>query len=168
MTREIEFLAREAVRGRLNRRDFLGRAAALGLALPAASKLLASTALAQAPQKGGTLKVGLVGGESTNSLDPATWLSQVPQVFGKTWGETLVYSKPEDGSPVPLLAESWEASDDVKQWRFKIRKGVTFHDGKEMTAEDVVATLKRHADPNTESGASGAIANIADVKADGG
>jgi len=167
MTREIEFLAREALRGRLNRRDFLGRAAALGLTLPVASKLLSSTALAQGPQKGGDLIVGLVGGESTNSLDPASWLSQVPQVFGKTWGETLVYSNPEDGSPVPLLAESWEASDDVKQWTFKIRKGVTFHDGKEMTAEDVVATLKRHADPEGKSGALGLMEGIAEMKADG-
>ena len=71
MSRELDFLAREAVRGRLTRREFLGRAAALGLTLPAATKLLSSTALAQGPQKGGDLLVGLVGGESTNSLDPA-------------------------------------------------------------------------------------------------
>ena len=89
--------------------------------------------LAQGPQKGGDLLVGLVGGESTNSLDPAEQLTQVPQVFTKTWGETLVYAEPEDSSPMPMLAESWEASDDVKEWRFKIRKGVTFHDGKELT-----------------------------------
>jgi peptide/nickel transport system substrate-binding protein len=168
MSRELDFLAREAVRGRLNRREFVGRAAALGLTLPAATQLLSSTALAQEPQKGGDLLVGLVGGESTNSLDPAKILTQVPQVFSKCWGETIVYADPKDASAQPMLAESWEASDDVKEWRFKIRKGVTFHDGKELTAEDVVATLKRHSDPTTESGASGAIANIADVKADGG
>ena len=57
----------------------------------------------------------------------------MPQIFTKTWGETLVYADPEDSSAVPMLAESWEASDDVKEWRFKIRKGVTFHDGKELT-----------------------------------
>jgi len=167
MSAELEYLAREAVRGRLNRREFLGRAAALGLALPAATKLLTSTALAQGPQRGGDLICGLVGGESTNSLDPATLASQVPQVFSKCWGETLVYSKPEDGSPVPLLAESWEASDDVKEWRFKIRQGVTFHDGKSMTPDDVVATLRRHSDPNAKSGALGILENIADMKVDG-
>ena len=167
MTKELEFLAREAVRGRLNRREFLGRAAALGFTATMASNLLTSSALAQTPQKGGTLKVGLVGGESTNSLDPATWLSQVTQVFGKCWGETLVFSKPEDGSPVPLLAESWEASDDVKQWSFKIRKGVTFHDGKELTPDDVVATLKRHANPEGKSGALGIVEPLTDIKADG-
>ena len=108
MSRELEYLASEAIRGRVSRRTFLGRAAALGVALPVASKLLSSTALAQGPQKGGNLVCGLVGGESTNSLDPATWLSQVPQIFGKCWGETLVYAAPEDGSPRGMLAESWK------------------------------------------------------------
>src|SRR6185436_6725954 len=91
MSNELDFLAIEAVRGRLSRREFLGRAAALGLALPVATKLLSSTALAQGPQKGGDLVCGLVGGESTNSLDPALTLTQVPQIFIKCWGETLVY-----------------------------------------------------------------------------
>ena len=167
MSQELDFLAREAARGRISRRNFLGRAAALGMTLPVASKLLTSTVLAQGPQKGGDLVVGLVGGESTNSLDPGSWLSQVPQVFGKTWGETLVYAGPEDASPQPMLAESWGASDDVKQWSFKIRKGVTFHDGKELTPDDVVATLRRHSDPNTESGAKGVMEGIEDIKADG-
>ena len=66
-----------------------------------------------------------------------------------------------------MLAESWEASDDVKEWRFKIRKGVTFHDGKELTPDDVVATLKRHSDPNSKSGALGVLGDIADMKVDG-
>jgi peptide/nickel transport system substrate-binding protein len=167
MTRQLEFLAREAALGRMNRREFLGRAAALGITAAAASHLLATSALAQTPQRGGALTVGLVGGESTNSLDPATWLSQVPQVFGKIWGETLVYSNPQDGSPVPLLAESWGASDDVKEWRFKIRRGVTFHNGKEMTPDDVVATLKRHSDPAGKSGALGLMEGIQEIKADG-
>jgi peptide/nickel transport system substrate-binding protein len=167
MTKELEFLAREAARGRLNRREFLSRAAGLGLSATMASHLLTTTALADTPQRGGALKVGLVGGESTNSLDPATWLSQVPQVFGKCWGETLVYSNPKDGSPVPLLAESWQASDDVKQWTFKIRKDVKFHDGSLLKPDDVVATLKRHADPQGKSGALGLMEGIKEVKADG-
>ena len=167
MSRELDFLAREAVRGRLNRREFLGRAAALGLTLPAATQLLSSTALAQGPQKGGDLLVGMVGGESTNSLDPAEQLTQVPQVFTRTWGETLVLADPATSAATPVLAESWEASDDVKEWRFKIRKGVTFHDGKELTPDDVVATIKRHSNPDSKSGALGVLGDIADLKVDG-
>jgi peptide/nickel transport system substrate-binding protein len=168
MSNELDFLAREAARGRVSRRAFLGRAAALGVTLPAASKLLTSKVLAQGPQRGGDLVCGLAGGESTNTLDPALWTTQVSQNFGKCWGETIVYADPETSGPAPMLAESWEASDDVKQWTFKIRSGVTFHDGKELTPDDVVATFKRHSDPAAKSGASGVMANIAEVKADGG
>jgi peptide/nickel transport system substrate-binding protein len=111
--------------------------------------------------------MGLSGGESTNSLDPATWLTQVPQNFGTTWGETIVLQSPEDGSPQPVLAESWEASDDADEWHFKIRKGVTFHNGKELTPEDVAQTIRRHSDEDTESAALGVLRDIEDISVDG-
>ena len=141
MSNELDYLSRRVAAGRLSRRDFLGRAAALGVTASMANSLLAGAARAQAPQKGGDLRMGLTGGESTNSLDPAKWLTQVPQNFGSTWGELLVLQSPEDGSPQPVLAESWEASDDASQWRFKIRRGITFHDGKDLTPEDVAQAV---------------------------
>lgn len=167
MSKELDFLSRCVAAGKMNRRDFIGRAAALGASAAFANSLLTSAAQAQAPQKGGELKMGLVGGESTNSLDPATWLSQVPQNFGLTWGEHLVVQSPEDGSAQPVLAESWEASDDATEWRFRIRKGVTFHDGKELTPEDVVQTLRRHSDENTKSAALGVLTDIDNMSVDG-
>src|SRR5690606_11482163 len=142
MSNELDYLCRMAVSGRLSRRDFLGRAGALGITASLANSLLTGAARAQGPQKGGALRMGLTGGESTNSLDPAKWLTQVPQNFGSTWGELLVLQSPEDGSPQPVLAESWEASTAAKEWRFKIRKGITFHNGKEMTPEDVAQTFR--------------------------
>ena len=132
MSKELEFLSRLAAAGRLDRRAFLGRAAALGIGATFANSLLASAVRAQGPQKGGDLRMGLTGGESTNSLDPATWLTQVPQNFGSTWGELLVLQSPEDGSPQPMLAESWEASADAPNG-IQDPKGVTFHNGKELT-----------------------------------
>src|SRR5690606_14829610 len=87
--------------------------------------------------------------------------------FGSTWGELLVLQSPEDGSPQPLLAESWEASDDAAEWHFKIRSGVTFHNGKELTAEDVAQTLRRHSDEKTESAALGVMRDVADIAVDG-
>ncbi len=61
----------------------------------------------------------------------------------------------------------WGSSDDAKVWTFKIRKGVQFHDGKEMTPDDVVATMERHSDANSKSGALGIMGGIENVKKDG-
>ena len=167
MSNELDYLSRLAAAGRMNRRDFLGRAAALGVTATFANTLLAGAARAQAPQKGGDLRMGLTGGESTNSLDPAKWLTQVPQNFGSTWGELLVLQSPEDGSPQPVLAESWEASDDAKEWRFKVRKGITFHNGKDLTPEDVAQTYRRHSDEKTESAALGVLRGLGEIAVDG-
>ncbi|MFA5537886.1 MAG: ABC transporter substrate-binding protein [Gemmobacter sp.] len=167
MNDELRYLLARAAQGKHSRRAFLGRAGALGVTAAMANGLLASAVSAQAPQKGGHLRMGLQGGESTNSLDPATWLTQVPQNFGSTWGELLVLQSPEDGSPQPVLAESWEASADAAEWHFKIRKGVTFHNGKDLTPEDVAQTLRRHSDENTESAALGVLRDIASIDVDG-
>ena len=53
----------------------------------------------------------------------------------------------------PRLAESWTPSEDGQVWRFKLRQGVTFHDGAPLTAEDVAATFNRLADPDVGSNA---------------
>lgn len=167
MSSELEFLSRRVASGKMSRRDFLGRAAALGVTATFANTLLDTAARAQGPKKGGALKMGLVGGESTNSLDPGQWLTQVPQNFGLTWGETMIVQSPEDGSAQPVLCESWEASDDAAEWRFKIRKGVTFHNGKDMTPEDVAQTFRRHSDEKTKSAALGVLTDIDQISVDG-
>jgi peptide/nickel transport system substrate-binding protein len=166
MSNELEFLSRHVAMGRLSRRDFLGRAAALGVTAPFANMLLSGAAMAQSPVKGGILKAGLQGGEATNSLDPASFLSQVPFSFGKCWGDYLVRLN-RDGSLENKLAEEIGASDDAKTWTMKIRQGVEFHNGKTVTAEDVAATITRHADANSKSGALGILTNITGVKASG-
>lgn len=51
----------------------------------------------------------------------------------------------------PDLAESWAANADLTEWRFRLRKGVTFHDGTPCTAQDVVATFNLLLDPHTVS-----------------
>ena len=167
MSQELAYLGRLVAAGRLDRRAFLGRAAALGVSATLANSIIAGAVRAHGPVKGGALRMGMVGGESTNSLDPATWLTQVPQNFGSTWGELLVLQSPEDGSPQPVLAESWEASDDAAEWRFRIRQGVTFHDGKDLTPEDVAQTIRRHTDENTQSAAFGVLTDIQEVSVDG-
>ncbi|WP_442580206.1 ABC transporter substrate-binding protein [Mesorhizobium sp. ASY16-5R] len=166
MSNELDFLSRTVIGGKLSRRDFLGRAAALGVTATFANSLLSSAAKAQTPVKGGVLKAGMQGGAATDSLDPASWSSQVPYFFGRQWGEQLVQID-ATGVLQPALATEWGASDDGKKWTFKIRKGVQFHNGKEMAPADVVATMERHSDANSKSGALGLMGGIDNVKADG-
>src|SRR5688500_9796276 len=126
MSNELDYLSRRVAAGILSRRDFLGRAAALGVTATFANSLLSTAARAQGPVKGGVLKAGLVGGESTNSLDPALFMTQVPFAFGKQWGELLLEIAP-DGGIENRIAEEIGASDDAKVWTLKIRDGVEFH-----------------------------------------
>src|SRR5919197_3850289 len=166
MSNELEFLSRYVAKGKLSRRDFLGRAAALGVSATFANSLLASAVRAEGPVKGGILKAGLVGGESTNSLDPALFMTQVPFAFGKMWGEMIVELAP-DGGLEYRIAEEIGSSDDAKTWTVKIRDGIEFHNGKTVTAGDVAATLERHSDEKSKSGALGYMKGIESIKVNG-
>ncbi|CAN7353167.1 ABC transporter substrate-binding protein [Ensifer adhaerens] len=148
----------------LSRRGFLAGTAALGLAAGFGGTLAATDARAQEPKRGGHLKLGLKGGATTDSLDPAAYSGSVSFVIGHLWGDTLVESDPKTGAPLPALAESWEPSADASEWTFKIRGDVSFHDGSKLTVADVVATLKRHADEGSKSGALGLMRSIKTIE----
>jgi peptide/nickel transport system substrate-binding protein len=60
----------------------------------------------------------------------------------------------------PELAEKWESNEDGTEWTFHLVKGVKFHDGKELTANDVVYTFKRLIDPASGSEAAATLAFI--------
>lgn len=164
---ELDFLTSQVKRHRISRRDFLGRATALGVTLAAAGSLYSTALKAATPNTGGTLRIGVNGGETSDSLDPTTYGTQVHLPLSRAWADQLVQVSPDDGSPIPGLAESWEPSDDVKTWTFTIRKGVVFHNGKELTAEDCVQTLKRHSAPDSTSGALGLFKDFASIEAQG-
>ncbi|WP_116390206.1 twin-arginine translocation signal domain-containing protein, partial [Mesorhizobium sp. LCM 4577] len=70
MSQEFDRLSRRFASGLLSRREFLGGAAALGVSATLANSLVAASANAQAPRKGGILRAGLQGGAATDSLDP--------------------------------------------------------------------------------------------------
>lgn len=166
MNDELRYLLARAAQGKHSRRAFLGRAAALGVSAGVAGTLLSTAARAQGPVKGGHLKMGMGGGESTNSLDPALALSQVPFSYLRLFGDTLVHITP-DGRIDPRIAEEVTSSDDAGTWYFRIRKGVEFHNGKTVTPEDVMLTLQRHSDENTQSGAAGIMEGIEAISVDG-
>lgn len=166
MSDQIKHLAKLAAKGAITRREFNTRAAALGAGSVLASSMLASAVRAEEPVKGGVLRAGMQGGESTNTLDPALAASEVPFMVNMTWGETLVDVN-EKGEIDFRVAEELSSNADATEWKFKIRQGIEFHDGKTLTAEDVVATLKRHTDENAQSGALGIVQGISEMIAEG-
>lgn len=72
-----------------------------------------------------------------------------------------------DGSIEPQIAESFEASDDAKEWRFKIRSGTSFHNGKAVTADDVAASINYHRGEDSTSAAKPLVESITDITTDG-
>lgn len=166
MSQELDYLSHRVAAGRLSRREFLGRAAALGVTATVAHSLFADAAKAQVPEKGGTLKAGLQGGGASDSLDPALPAGAPPITFGRCWGEVLMEVTPDNGLEY-RIAEEIGSSRDVKTWTLKIRKGIQFHNGKDVTPQDVVATLERHSNKKSNSGALGILSGIETIKADG-
>lgn len=150
----------------LSRRGFLGGAAALGaMSVTAGGLLVPATAhAADEPKRGGHLKLGLKGGATSDTLDPATYSASVLFVVGRLWGDTLIESDPKTGAALPSIATAWEPSADASVWTFKLRNDVAFHDGTKMTPADIVATLKRHADANSKSGALGLLSSIKTIE----
>ena len=120
----------------------------------------------EAPVKGGLLRAGMQGGESTNTLDPALALSEVPYMVSMTYGDMLVDVSPT-GEIDYRIAEEISSTPDAMEWKLKIRQGVEFHNGKTLTAQDVVATLKRHTDEKSQSGAMGIVHGISEMTASG-
>ena len=145
---------------RTTRRRFLqtGVAGAASLALP--------VRFARAAKKGGHMRLGSGHGATSDSFDPGT------HEHGFTIGMSHGYNGyltevANDGSLVGQLAESWEASADVATWTFRLRKGVTYHDGREVSAEDVIASINHHRGEKSKSAAKPILAPVADMKADG-
>lgn len=85
------------------------------------------------------------GGE-TDLLDPATIISGMASIITNQPFNRLL--NPDSNFQLqPELATSWEPNADATEWTFKLRDDVKFHDGKPMTAKDVVYTFKRLIDP---------------------
>jgi len=166
MTDQLDQMLTRARAGRMSRREFMGRTTAMGVSAGIASALFAKVARADEPVRGGTIRVGLSGGESTNSLDPALAASPAPNITAQTWGEKLLDVTAE-GDIDLRIADDLSSSPDAGEWTFRIRQGMTFHDGSPITAEDVVATYTRHTDENAQSGALGIVQGIAEMKAEG-
>jgi peptide/nickel transport system substrate-binding protein len=148
-------LANNFVKGEVDRREFLRTATLLGVSAPAAyafagrvtGESFIPQAAAETPKKGGMLRFAM---EVQEINDPATYDWTQKSNVARWIVEYLTRTKP-DNVTVPYLAESWEASDDLKTWTFKLRKGVKWSNGDDFNADDVVFNFQRWLDPKVGS-----------------
>jgi peptide/nickel transport system substrate-binding protein len=156
----------EFAAGRISRRDFIRRGSVVGISLPLLGAIVSacgssSSSPSSTPSstgKGGaTIKVGLV--TPTAAINPLTVADGGGLVMLAQTGEYLNLST-QTLTLKPVLAESWTSNSAADVWTFKIRQGVKFHDGKALTADDVVYTYKLQSNP---SSASNALSNFGGV-----
>lgn len=98
------------------------------------------------PKNGGTVTIGLP--EEPDSLDPQKSQMATASIVTSFLGGALLYLDPKTLEVKPHLAESYTASEDGKTLTFKIRSGVTFHDGTPLTAKSFKETFDRALSPD--------------------
>jgi peptide/nickel transport system substrate-binding protein/oligopeptide transport system substrate-binding protein len=131
------------------------RAGIAGVLLLALVCLLAVAG--QAPAEDGVYRRPIANDPST--LDPAL----ISDIYGGSVAQQIfdgLVSFDQTLAITPSLAQFWRASRDGLTWTFTLRKGVRFHHGREVTADDVVYSLTRLLDPKLNSGAADLFANV--------
>ncbi|TPL42129.1 ABC transporter substrate-binding protein [Mesorhizobium sp. B2-4-6] len=149
--------------GRISRREFVRHGSLLGLSLPLLGRIGmaagfgAAPSLARAGAPGATIRVG--SSVPAAAIDPVTIADAGGLLVMQQVAEFLCVDGP-DLVLKPALAESWSPNTDGTVWTFKLRKGVKFHSGGEMKADDVVASIDRLADPANSSNALSVFTGI--------
>ena len=150
----IDRLTRQFSHGRMDRREFIRQSMAVGLSLAAAQALAVKSARADTPKRGGTLILGINNAGTSDSLDPAFYTSSYTQIVGPQLYNTLAELDVKN-QVQPSLATGWETKPGAKIWVVKLRDGVTFHNGKTLTAEDVIYSINHHRGKDFEIGREG-------------
>jgi peptide/nickel transport system substrate-binding protein len=155
-----------AAAGRMSRREFVQLLVAAGVTAAVADKLFIAATRAQAKQ-GGSFKMAIGHGATTDTLDPATLANTfTADLANGVYGATLV-GIDQKTQAVPNLAESFEPSDGAKKWVFKLRKGLTFHNGKSVAPQDVVESFNYHRGEASKSAAKSLLSGVTGISADG-
>jgi peptide/nickel transport system substrate-binding protein len=150
----------------VTRRDFMTIAGALGMSAATGASLWSNKAMADTPQKGGHMRAGLNDTNTADSLDSTQFVNTTMICISRGFRDSIVNVGPDDKLQ-PALAESWESSADAKTWRFKIRQGVEFSNGKSLTAEDCVNSTLVHMGADSASAAAGVFSGIDTCTAEG-
>ncbi|MDE1180891.1 ABC transporter substrate-binding protein [Paraburkholderia sp.] len=158
----------EIKNGGFSRRDMMRVMAAGSMLATGAGGLLGgarSAFGAPAPKKGGKIRVAYDAGSTADTMDPAKGSAGCDYIRFFMFYSGLTQL---DASLTPQMniAEALDTTD-AKTWVIKLRKGVTFHDGKALAPADVVYSLSRHKNPATASKVKSLADQFVDVKATG-
>ncbi|MDO6728206.1 ABC transporter substrate-binding protein [Cognatishimia sp. 1_MG-2023] len=140
------------------RRDVMSWMMGLGATAIASGSVFgsATAAWANTPKKGGRLVIADDQHGPADTLDPALYASSNDYFRGRMFFGSLTRLT-NDLSYEPELAEEVISNADATEWTFKIRRGVEFHDGKTLTADDVIYSMNRHLGENTVSKAKSLV-----------
>ncbi len=152
--------------GRLSRRDFIRILVAAGITVSAASALWNAEVMAASPRKGGTFRLGLHDGNTSDTHDPGTYLSFATIQLAYAHRSYLTLITPQNGLG-PDMAVSWSASDDASEWTFKLNKDASFHSGRPFTADDAIASLNHHRGDKTTSAAASLLKDVKEIVKNG-
>jgi peptide/nickel transport system substrate-binding protein len=155
-----------------SRREFLKAGLAGSLAVGAGGLLSAcgtgdtikafTTSTAGKPRYGGTLRAGLTGGSTADTLDPVSAVTNVDFSRIDNLYEPLIGLTP-DARPMYVLAEEVTPNATATEWTIRVKQGITFHNGKTLTADDVIYTFQQILNPKTPGSAAAGLASV-DVK----
>lgn len=153
---------------RFNRRDLLGAGGLAGMGLLLPTALLSScngqnTAAPSAasdgpPKRGGRIRIGTMESTQSGNLD-----AHAPVGAGiiRGWAlYTKLWEWTKECQPTTALAESFEIAPDGRSMVIRLRKGLEFHHGKSVTAEDLIFSVRRLSDPKVASPYAGLVAAV--------
>ncbi|WP_020593796.1 ABC transporter substrate-binding protein [Kiloniella laminariae] len=132
----------------LTRRGFIAGTASVSII--SASGWSPAALATETPKKGGHLTLAMGHGAATDSYNPARSENNFQGVVILALTDTLTEIA-STGELVPSIAESWDGGVDARIWTFKIRKDITFHNGKNLKASDIIASLNHHRGEKSES-----------------
>lgn len=146
------------------RRDLL-RVGSVALAGTAFAGVFAGhQAFAEEPKRGGTLRMGLEGGNASDSFDPTTYNDSIPILLSLTMMNGLI-EYDDAGNPTGELLEKWETKNGATEWTFNVRQGITFSNGKTVDADDIIYSIQLHRTEQSKSAVKGQLSSVTEIKA---
>lgn len=148
----------------LTRRQFVKSTLAAGIVATIPGQGLLQKAWASSPVKGGAMKLGLAGGSTTDSLNPAVFSGVFDQMTTMGLFRNPFLELDRNGELQPELVTEWSPEPGAKAWTFKLRQGVEFHNGKTMDADDAIFSINHHRGDGNKSQIASVVKPIKEIK----